>query len=124
VEGKRYTAPYIDQICSEKIYKKHFTLTGKLFGPLIGAKEATEEDINALAESIWRCTVCRRCALACPFGLDNGLITREARKIFADIGIVPDELKENGVENQIKYGSAPKIPYEAFMDILEFIKED
>lgn len=121
---KKIYSPVYRSDMLRKIYKKHFTLTGKLFGPLIGAKEATEDDINALAESAYRCTVCRRCALACPFGLDNGLITRETRKIFADLGIVPDELKDNGVENQLKYGNAPKIPYEAFMDILEFIKED
>lgn len=121
---KKIYSPVYRSDMLRKIYKKHFTLTGKLFGPLIGAKDPTEDDINALAESAYRCTVCRRCALACPFGLDNGLITRETRKIFADLGIVPDELKENGVENQLKYGNAPKIPYEAFMDILEFIKED
>ncbi|AAB90686.1 (Fe-S)-binding protein [Archaeoglobus fulgidus] len=121
---KKIYSPVYRSDMLRKIYKKHFTLTGKLFGPLIGAKDPTEDDINALAESAYRCTVCRRCALACPFGLDNGLITRETRKIFADLGIVPDELKDNGVENQLKYGNAPKIPYEAFMDILEFIKED
>ncbi|WP_202318420.1 (Fe-S)-binding protein [Archaeoglobus neptunius] len=121
---KKIYSPVYRSDMFRKIYKKHFTLTGKLFGPLIGAKDPTEDDINALAEAAYRCTVCRRCALACPFGLDNGLITREIRKIFADIGIAPDELKANGVENQLKYGSAPKIPYEAFMDILEFIKED
>lgn len=121
---KKIYSPVYRSDMLRKIYKKHFTLTGKLFGPLIGAKDPTEDDINAFAESAYRCTVCRRCALACPFGLDNGLITRETRKIFADLGIVPDELKDNGVENQLKYGNAPKIPYEAFMDILEFIKED
>jgi Fe-S oxidoreductase len=121
---KKIYSPVYRSDMFRKIYKKHFTLTGKLFGKLIGAKDATEDDINALAEAIYRCTVCRRCALACPFGLDNGLITREVRKIFADIGIVPDELKENGVENQIKYGSAPKIPPEAYFDILDFIKEE
>ncbi|MEM0452641.1 MAG: (Fe-S)-binding protein [Nitrososphaerota archaeon] len=107
-----------------RIYKKYFTLSGRIFGRLVGAKEITERDVNALAEAAYRCTICRRCALACPFGLDNGLIMREARKILAELGIVPDELKEEGVENQITYGSAPKIPYEALMNILDFVKSE
>lgn len=107
-----------------KIYKRYFTLTGKMFKELIGAEDVTEDDINALAEAAYRCTICRRCVLACPFGLDNGLIMREVRKIFAELGIVPVELKDEGVENELKYGNAPKIPYEAFMNILDFIKSE
>ena len=121
---KKIYSPVYRSDMLRKVYKKYFTLSGKLFGKLIGAKDITEEEINAMAEAAYRCTVCRRCSLACPFGLDNGLITREIRKIFADLGIVPDELKDNGVENQLKFGSAPKIPPEAFFDILDFIKED
>ena len=105
-----------------KIYKRYFTLTGKIFRSLIGAKEITEQDANAMAEAAYRCTICRRCVLACPFGLDNGLVMREIRKIFAELRIIPEELKEEGVDNQLRYGSAPKISYEALMNILDFVK--
>ena len=107
-----------------KIYKRHFTLTGKIFRGLVGAKKITNDDVNALAEASWRCTVCRRCAVVCPIALDNGLITREIRKIFDKMGIAPDELRENGTWNQKKYGNATKTPTDAFKDMLDFIKEE
>ncbi|MEM2470807.1 MAG: (Fe-S)-binding protein [Nitrososphaerota archaeon] len=123
-EREKIYSPVYRADILRRIYKKHFTLSGKIFGRLIGAKEINEQDVNALAEAAYRCTICRRCVLACPFGLDNGLVMREARKILAELNIVPDELKEEGVENQIMYGSAPKIPYEALMNILDFVKSE
>ena len=33
------------------------------------------ETVARLAELSYRCTLCRRCAQACPIGVDNGLIT-------------------------------------------------
>lgn len=122
--GNKLYSPVYRSDMFRKIYKKNFKLSGKIFGRLVGAEDPSEEDINALAESAYRCTICRRCAMACPFGLDNGLVTREVRKIFASMGIAPDELSDDGVENQLKYGSAPKIPFDAFMDILNYVKED
>lgn len=107
-----------------KIYKRYFTTTGKIFRGLAGAKEVNNEDLNALAEASWRCSICRRCAVACPVALDNGLMTREIRKIFDAIGIAPDELREEGTWNQVKYGNATKTPTEAFKDMVEFIQED
>ncbi|MEN2974345.1 MAG: (Fe-S)-binding protein [Candidatus Caldarchaeales archaeon] len=121
---ERIYSPVYRSDMLRRIYKKHFTLSGKIFGRLVGAAEATERDINAISEAAYRCTICRRCVLACPFGLDNGLIMREARKILAEIGIVPDELKEEGVENILKYGNAPKITYEALVNILDFVKSE
>ncbi len=107
-----------------RIYKKHFTLSGKIFGSLVGAKDVTEEEINALAESAYRCSVCRRCAYVCPIGVDNGLITRETRKILYELGIAPDEIYHKGTLYQKEYGNATKTPSPAFLNTLEFIKED
>jgi Fe-S oxidoreductase len=121
---KRIYNPLYRADMLRKIYKRYFTLSGKIFGKFVGAEDAKEEDINALAEAAYRCTICRRCAVACPFGLDNGLIMRETRKILADIGIAPDELRENGVYTQLRTGNAPNIPYEAYINILEFLKQD
>ncbi|AEA47693.1 (Fe-S)-binding protein [Archaeoglobus veneficus] len=107
-----------------RVYKRYFTLTGKIFRGLVGAKDLTEEDLNAMAEAVWRCTICRRCAYVCPLAIDNGVITREIRKMLDAIGISPDELKENGTRTQIKAGNATNTPTEAFLDMIEFIKED
>ena len=107
-----------------KIYKRYFTWPGRLFPALVGAEDLTEEKLNALAENVYRCTVCRRCAVACPMAVDNGVIVREARKILDAIGIAPEELKENGTAKQLQAGNAPGINTAAFLDMVTFLEEE
>lgn len=107
-----------------KVYRRYFTWAGRFFPGLVGAEDLTEDRLDALAESIYRCTVCRRCAYACPLAIDNGLIVREARKIFDAIGIAPDELKEKGTRKQLEMGNATGTPTAAFLDIIEFLEEE
>lgn len=107
-----------------QVYRRYFTVAGKWFPWLVGAEDLTEEKLNALAESLYRCTVCRRCAYVCPVGIDNGLLVREGRKILDAIGIAPDELKENGTQLQVRLGNATGTPPRAFQDIVEFMEEE
>ncbi|KKM09751.1 reductase [Clostridiales bacterium PH28_bin88] len=107
-----------------KVYKRYFTFAGKKFPGLAGAEDLTEEKLNALAESFYRCTVCRRCAYVCPLAIDNGLIVREGRKILDAIGIAPEELKMNGTELQLRAGNATGTPARAFRDMVEFLEEE
>jgi ferredoxin len=58
--------------------------------------------VARLAELSYRCTLCRRCALVCPMGVDNGLITRELRKLFSqEMSIAPTELHAMGTMIQL-----------------------
>lgn len=105
-----------------KVYNRLTKYSGKLmslFNNII-----TDEEVNALAESVYRCTVCRKCAYVCPIGVDNGLISREIRKIFTQIGVIPDELYDNGTILQRNFGNATKLPNKAFLNILSSIKEE
>lgn len=106
-----------------KVYNRLTKYSGKLIS-LFNNNIITEEEINALAESVYRCTVCRKCAYVCPIGVDNGLISRETRKIFTQIGVVPDELYDNGTILQKRFGNATKLPNKAFLNILNSIKEE
>ncbi|MBQ9020537.1 MAG: (Fe-S)-binding protein [Eggerthellaceae bacterium] len=109
-----------------RIYKKHFTTAGKMLGGFVGADiELNWETIARLAELSYRCNLCRRCAQACPMGLDNGLAAREIRKIFSqEMGIAPKAIHEKGTELQLKVGSTTGMTTPAFVDTAEFIEED
>ncbi|MBO4353147.1 MAG: (Fe-S)-binding protein [Eggerthellaceae bacterium] len=109
-----------------RIYKKYFTASGKLLGGFVGADvELNWETIARLAESSYRCNLCRRCAQACPLGLDNGLAAREIRKLFSqELGIAPSAVHAKGTELQLKVGSTTGLTRPAFLDTLEFIEED
>ena len=81
--------------------------------------------IARLAESAYRCTMCRRCTQACARGIDNGLITHELRKLFSqELGIAPKELHEAGTVKQLKVGASTGISPKAFEGIIEFMEEE
>ncbi len=109
-----------------KIYKKHFTTSGKLLGSVVGADiDVNWESIARLGELAYRCNLCRRCAQTCPLGLDNALMAREIRKIFSqEMGIAPTPLHTKGSMLQLQTGSSTGINKAALLDMLEFIEED
>ncbi|WP_031515121.1 (Fe-S)-binding protein [Desulfofalx alkaliphila] len=107
------------------IYRKH-KQGGSLISRFIGGDiDINYETVMRLGELAYRCNLCRRCAQTCPLGLDNGLLTREIRKIFSmEMGIAPKPLHESGTVKQLETGSSTGITKEAFMDLIEFMEED
>jgi len=81
--------------------------------------------IARLAESAYRCTMCRRCTQACVRGIDNGLITHEIRKLFSqEMGITARELHEVGTVQQLEVGASTGISPKAFDGIIDFMEEE
>jgi Fe-S oxidoreductase len=81
--------------------------------------------ISRLYELSYRCTMCRRCAQACPMGVDNALITHELRKLFSqELGWHPKELHEKGTMNHLKTGSSTGMNPAAAKNAVEYIDED
>jgi Fe-S oxidoreductase len=109
-----------------RIINKYLKPGGKYFSKLSGSNiDLNWETIARLAELSYRCTLCRRCAVACPIGVDNGLITREIRVLFSqELGLAPEELHSLGTIKQMQTGSSTGTNPTAVMDILEFIEED
>ncbi len=81
--------------------------------------------IARLAESSYRCTLCRRCAQTCIRGVDNGLIAHELRKMFSqEMGIAAKELHDAGTVQQLKVGASTGMNPQAFEGIIEFMEEE
>jgi Fe-S oxidoreductase len=107
-----------------KVYRRHFTTSGRLLGSLVGGKELTEEDIDHMIESFYRCTMCRRCAIECPMGVDNALITRIGRCVLSAMNLAPKNFTVS-VNAQLEgVGNTSAIPREAFIDTLQFLEEE
>ena len=109
-----------------RIIKKYITPGGKLTAKFTGSDiDLNWETIARLAQLAYRCTLCRRCAQTCPMGVDNGLITREIRKLLSqELGIVAPELHIEGTVKQLETGSSTGISPVALMDLFEFMEED
>ena len=81
--------------------------------------------ISRLYELAYRCNLCRRCAQTCPIGVDNGLITRELRKLFSqELGWAPKELHEKGTVLQLDVGSPTGLRPDVAKDNMKFLDED
>jgi Fe-S oxidoreductase len=109
-----------------RIFRRHFSPSGKLLGGFVGADvEVNWESIVRLGELAYRCNLCRRCAQTCPLGLDNGMVAREIRKIFSqELGIAPSPIHAKGSMKQLEVGATTGLTRPALLDTLEFIEED
>ncbi|HOO89270.1 MAG TPA: (Fe-S)-binding protein [Syntrophales bacterium] len=109
-----------------KIINKYIKPGGKAFAKFTGNEiDLNWKTVARLAELAYRCTLCRRCAQACPIGVDNGLITHELRKLFSqEMGIAPEELHKKGSVQQLEVGSSTGMSRQAFKDIIEFLEEE
>jgi Fe-S oxidoreductase len=68
------------------IYRRYFTLTGRVFGKLAGGRELTEEVVKEWFYYFYQCTMCRRCSVFCPYGIDTAEITLMGRELLNLIG--------------------------------------
>lgn len=106
-----------------RIYKKHTSLTGKLFGGADGAEEFGKKDIEKWVKAFYECTGCRRCASFCPFGIDHSVITRKGRGILDKLGYTPETMQKV-VEISLKTGNTDGASEAAFKSAIEFLEEE
>ncbi len=65
-----------------KIYKRYFTVGGRLFPSLIEGLELSDETMDLLYQAAYSCTGCRRCMMYCPFGIDTQAIQSIAKLLL------------------------------------------
>ncbi|MCX6641723.1 MAG: (Fe-S)-binding protein [bacterium] len=120
-----YRPTYRSEIL-RRLYFKYIKPGNSLFNKFQnGDIELNWTLLSRLLELSYRCTLCRRCAQSCPIGVDNGLITREIRKLFSsEMGITEKNLHEKGTIQQLRVGSSTGMNSLAVKDNVEFIDED
>jgi len=109
-----------------RLINKYIKKRGKVLSKLTGDDiELNWQTVARLAELSYRCTLCRRCSQACPLGADNGLITREIRKLFSEeMGIAPKEVHDSGTVQHLRVGASTGISPEAFRNMVEFMEDE
>ena len=70
-----------------KVYRRYFTLPGKLFPKLVGATDLTKEVLDDWYTYYHQCSQCRRCSVFCPYGIDTAEISMAAREILDVVGM-------------------------------------
>lgn len=101
------------------IYRKYFTLSGKVFGKLVGARELTEKVLKEWFYYFYQCTECRRCSVFCPYGIDTCEITMMARELLNLVGCNINWIVEPA-SNSYRTGNHLGIPPHAFKSTMDF----
>ena len=121
--GDPKNMPVARQDLMRGVYRRHFTLAGKLFPKLVGATELTREVLDDWYKYYNQCSECRRCSVFCPYGIDTAEITMAGREILDAVGY--GQKYSNEIIGKVhKIGNNLGLPGPALADTLEGLEED
>ena len=84
---------------------------------------AADELSNWASEAYFACTVCNRCSLACPMGIDLGVLIQLTREGLAAGGLTPPTLAD-AVQRQKNTGSPLGVTKTLFENRLDWLREE
>jgi len=105
------------------LYRKNFTVGGKILGKLAGARDINEKALKDLWYYSYQCTECRRCSLFCPYGIDMAEITIIGRELLNLLGLNIDWIAAP-VANCYRTGNHLGIQPHAYKDMLDFFTDE
>ncbi|MGA8049299.1 MAG: (Fe-S)-binding protein, partial [Burkholderiales bacterium] len=121
--GDPKNMPVARQDLLRKVYRRYFTLGGKLFPKLVGAEDLTETVLEDWYKYFNQCSECRRCSVYCPYGIDTAEITMAAKEIMNSIGVGTKYTNEI-IGKVHKIGNNLGLPPRALADTLETLEEE
>ncbi len=103
-EDPRYTPIYKAEPL-RKLWKREYTFWGKLASKMGLLRPMTESDLSDWEELVYDgCTMCSRCSMVCPVGVDMAYMIRKVKEGLAAAGFSPEGLVEAG-KRAIEIGS-------------------
>ena len=108
----------------KQAYKREYGPLSLLYRTLGLKKKVTVEQLEEWQHLLYdSCTVCGRCSLICPMGIDIATLVSTARHGMFKAGLVPHELHEVA-ERAEKDGSPLGVTPEVFEDRLEWMEDE
>ncbi|MGE5096093.1 MAG: (Fe-S)-binding protein, partial [Betaproteobacteria bacterium] len=121
--GDPRNMPVARQELLRGVYRRHFTLAGKLFPKLVGARDLTKELLDDWYKYFNQCSECRRCSLYCPYGIDTAEITMAAKEVLDVVGYGQKYTNEI-IAKVHRVGNNLGLPGPALKNTLEGLEED
>ncbi len=108
-----------------RLYKYHKDWLGRLVPGWVGGGTLTSDaDLEELKDIVFgSCTMCRRCTLNCPFGIDTALIMRTARGLLTAQGVAPEGVLTVN-RDQWEIGNQMGVSLEDYLETLEWLEEE
>ena len=89
----------------KRTYEQRFTVGGKAKLALGIDRKITDDDIMHWSKIVYEaCTMCNKCAMVCPMGIQLGPIIHEVRTAMSNARAVPEDLMA-AVNKQVEEGS-------------------
>ncbi|MEK7736717.1 MAG: sulfate reduction electron transfer complex DsrMKJOP subunit DsrK, partial [Pseudomonadota bacterium] len=101
----------------------YFTLPGKLFPKLVGARALTPDVLDEWYSYYNQCSECRRCSVFCPYGIDTAEVTMAGREILDSVGY-GQKYSNEIIAKVHKIGNNLGLPGPALENTLEGLEED
>lgn len=121
--GDPNNMPVARQDLMRSVYRRYFTLAGKLVPGLVGARELTREVLDQWFNYYHQCSECRRCSVFCPYGIDTAEITMAGREILDAVGV--GQKYSNEIIGKVhRIGNNLGLPGPALADTLLGLEED
>ena len=107
-----------------RAYEQRFTLVGGIKATLGLDKRITDADLKHWSElNYYACTLCNKCSMVCPMGIDLGSLLHEVRAGMAAADLVPPDLKA-AVDKQIEEGSPLGMTATVWDQRLEWVADE
>jgi Fe-S oxidoreductase len=107
-----------------KIYRKLTDPLSQVAPQWTGAVALDQEMIEQLIQTAFgSCTMCGRCVINCPMGVDNRLIARTARAMLTAIDMTPEGLKAT-VNIHLETGNNMGVSEEDYVETVKWMEEE
>lgn len=104
-----------------RVFRKYHVIVGSKVPFLKGSRQLTDQETDILYCTAFEdCTLCGRCGMTCPMGINAGPILLQARTLFARIGKLPSGL-DKPVLTAVEIGNYVALSEEDFTETLEWI---
>lgn len=107
-----------------RAYEQRFTGMGRLKVALGVDRPINDDELLGWSKIVYEaCTVCNKCALVCPMGIQLGPLIHGVRAGLAEAGVVPADLAE-AVRKQLDEGSPLGVTDEIFESRIDWIADE
>jgi Fe-S oxidoreductase len=107
-----------------KIYRKLFDPIAGAAPGWVGAADLDQELVEQLVMSAFgSCTMCGRCVINCPMGVDTRQIIRTARAMLTAIDMTPEGLKAT-VNVHLESGNNMGVTEEDYVETVKWMEEE
>ena len=107
-----------------RIWKSEYTLMGRI-GKMFGLTAKVDEELLSQWETrvYDNCTLCGRCSMVCPMGIDIALLIRKTREGMAAAGHAPEDLI-GATKRAVTIGSPMGVKLPALLAQIKHVEKD